>query len=141
MKNLITAVLLSTLVGCVSPTSATDPQGEIDLGVDAGPAPDWTLIVPRFAESVEPGGTASYSISLTANSTFSGTIEMSSSGTPRHSTPVFTPSSYTLTPNEGALGTFKIETTTRTPAGTYDVTVISQSGTIENDGIVVLVVQ
>jgi hypothetical protein len=140
MKIIIAALVCA--LGCVANPTSTVSQNESALdSSDANTAPDWTLAVPRFAVSVSPGGTATYNISVTANSTFSGTVSMSSSGAPRHSTPVFDPTSYTLSPNQQGVGTFKIETTSRTAPGTYDVVVSSQDGTTEHDATVTLVVQ
>jgi hypothetical protein len=138
-------VAVFCVLGCaMNPTSTAVAQsdlGSYDAGVDASPAPDWTLTVPRFAVSVSPGETATYGISVTANSTFSGTVSMSSSGAPAHTTTTFNPSSYTLSPNQEGVGTFKIKTTSRTAPGTYYVVVSSQHDTTKHDGTVTLTVQ
>lgn len=144
MKIIITVLFCA--LGCIANPTSTATQNDqnestLDLSVDASVAPDWTLAVPRFAVSVSPGETATYNISVTANSTFSGTISMSSSGAPRHTTATFDPSAYTLSPNQEGVGTFKIETTSRTAPGTYFVVVSSQHDTTEHSETVTLVVQ
>lgn len=134
MKS-IAAIILA--IGCTNPTSTVVQA----LDVDSGVTPDWILGVPRFSVSVSPGQTATYGISVTANSAFCGTVSMSSSGAPRHSTPVFDPSSYTLVPNQEGVGTFKVKTTSRTAPGAYYISIDSMSGATENDGTVTLNVE
>jgi hypothetical protein len=109
--------------------------------LQVGPYPDWSLSVTPSSITVSRGQAATYGDTVTANSTFSGTISMSTSGEPSNTTSTFNPTSFTLSPNQVGNGTLKVQTTSHTPRGTYNLNVRAYQGISGHNQTVVLVVQ
>jgi subtilisin family serine protease len=112
----------------------------------SGTGLDYTLSTSPSSATVNAGGTASYTLTATAQGgSWSTAISLSCSGLPAASTCSFTPTS--VTPGSGsATSTFKIVTTSRhgsngTPAGTYTVTIKGASGSTQHSTTVTLVVK
>ncbi len=112
----------------------------------SGTGLDYTLSTSPSSVTVTAGGTASYTVTATAQGgSWSTAISLSCSGLPAASTCSFTPTN--VTPGSGsATSTFKIATTTRhgsngTPAGTYTVTIKGASGSTQHSTTVTLVVK
>ncbi|HEV2991129.1 MAG TPA: choice-of-anchor D domain-containing protein, partial [Candidatus Angelobacter sp.] len=112
----------------------------------SGTGLDYTLSTSPSSVTVTAGGTASYTVTATAQGgSWSTAISLSCSGLPAASTCSFTPTS--VTPGSGsATSTFKVVTTGRhgsngTPAGTYTVTIKGVSGSTQHSTTVTLVVK
>ncbi len=77
----------------VSDNASGSPQ-TVSLSGTGTPAPSFTIASSTAPQTVQPGGSAVYSITVSAqNGTFSGTVLLSASGLPAGSTAAFAPAS------------------------------------------------
>lgn len=101
-----------------------------------GATPDFTIAATPASQTVSAGGSASYTISLTAQNGYATSVNLSASGLPAGATAVFSQPSLTPT-NSSSLS---ISTAASTPAGSYTVTVTGTDGTLTHTTSVTLVV-
>jgi hypothetical protein len=132
----------------IATTIGTTPNGTYPLVISATDgvlthSANVTLVVTDFGISATPssqtivqGGSASYSVALTVNSGFSGTVNFSVSGLPAAATPVFSPASLSAS----GTTTLAITTSSTTPAGTYPLTITANDGSITRTAAVTLLV-
>lgn len=102
----------------------------------SAPSPDFAIAAQAVTSSVSPGGTASYSITVTPIAGFNGTVSLAASGLPAGASATFDPPSITH------LGTsnLTISTTGSTPGGTYTVTVTGTNGPLVHSTTVTLTI-
>jgi hypothetical protein len=98
--------------------------------------PDFSLSTTPASRTVLPGGSTSYTATVTPGTGFSGTVAFSVSGLPSGATASFTPASIT-TSGSTSLG---VATNATTPAGTYSLTITGTSGPVAHTATVTLVV-
>src|SRR5215469_10131695 len=85
-------------------------------------------------QNVTPGGTGTYTITVTAIDGFAGTVEFSTSGLPAGATASFNPPTVT---GSGST-TATIATSSSTPNGSYSITLTGTSGSLLHAGAVTL---
>jgi hypothetical protein len=112
--------------------SATGPQSThtttFTLTVGAAPPPpDFALTASPSTESVASGGAASYTVTVTPASGFTGDVALAASGVPAGSTAAFSPT--TITGGTGT-STLTVSTSTSTPVGASTITVTGTSGSL-----------
>ncbi|HEY2113635.1 MAG TPA: hypothetical protein VGJ51_00985 [Candidatus Angelobacter sp.] len=102
-----------------------------------------TLVVTDFGISATPstqtivqGNSASYSVALTVNSGFLGTVNFSVTGLPASSSAAFNPASLSAS----GTTTLTVTTSGNTPAGTYSLTIAANDGSITRTASVALLV-
>jgi len=88
--------------------------------------PDFHLSVSPAAQSVNPGGTANYSVTMTSMGGFSNSVTLSVTGLPAGATARFSPN-----PAAGA-ATLSVVTAASTPVGTSSLTVTGVGGGISH---------
>ena len=98
--------------------------------------PDFSLSATPSSRTITPGGSASYTGTITAGTGFTGTVDFSVSGLPSGASASFSPAS--VTPS--GTTTLGVTTTTATPAGTYPLTISGTSGAVVHSVNVTLVV-
>jgi uncharacterized membrane protein len=86
--------------------------------------PDFTLSASPSSRTVSPGGSTSYSITISPTGGFTGQVNLSVSGLPGGANGTFTPNPATLS------STLSLTTSTSTPAGTYTLTITGVSGSL-----------
>jgi uncharacterized membrane protein len=131
-------------------TSSTTPPGSYPLTVTATSGTlthtaGITLVVTAdFAVSVAPasatvarGSSVNYTVTITSGGSFKGTVNLSVSGLPRHTSASFNPASIT-TSGSSAL---TISTDRKAPAGTVNLTVSATSGSLKHSQQVALTIQ
>jgi hypothetical protein len=131
-------------------TSSTTPPGSYPLTVTATSGTlthtaGITLVVTAdFAVSVAPasatvarGSSVNYTVTIASGGSFKGTVNLSVSGQPRHTSASFNPASIT-TSGSSAL---TISTDRKTPAGTVNLTVSATSGSLKHSQQVALTIQ
>lgn len=78
--------------------------------------PDFSVTVPSGAVTLSSGGTSSTTFSLTANSTYSGLVNLSAANLPKDMTISFSSTSVMLSPNATSTVTATINTNAKTAA-------------------------
>jgi len=94
--------------------------------------PDFTISGSPSSQSIAPGGSTSYGLSVTPSGGFSSAVTFSVSGLPAGATATFTPNP---SPSTSSMA---ITTTGATPNGTYNLTVTGVSGTLTRTTTVTL---
>ena len=114
-----------------------------DNGGLTSPPATRTITVPNFSLSatpssrtVAPGGSASYTATVSAGTGFTGTVAFSVSGLPSGASASFNPASVTASGST----TLTVSTTAATPAGSYPLTITGTSGPVVHSVNVTLVV-
>jgi uncharacterized membrane protein len=101
------------------------------------PKPDFAISSAPSSQSVVPGASTTYTISASRSGGFSGTVSLSASGLPDHTSATFDPSSLT-TGNDSS--TLTLNTSTTTTPGTYTVTVTGTNGSLTHTTSMTVVV-
>ncbi len=99
-------------------------------------APDFSLSASPASQSINQGGSTSYTITQTALNGYTGTVSYSVTGLPAGATPTFTPASVA----GSGTATLSVATTTTTAAGTYGLTITGTDGTLTHSTSVTLVI-
>jgi uncharacterized membrane protein len=114
-----------------------------DNGGLTSPAATRTVTVPDFsftaspsAQTVLPGGSTSYTATVTGGSGFTGAVNFSVTGLPSGATASFSPTAVT---GSGST-TLSVTTSGTTPAGTYTLALTGTSGTVSHTVNVTLVI-
>ena len=140
--------LASTNVTLSVSTSSSTPPGTYQLNVIATSGSvshtnAVSLIVGTFALSATPpsqtisaGDGTSYTIGITTNNGFSGTVSFGISGLPANASDNFSPGSFT---GSGS-STLSVITAGNTPAGNYTLTIMGTNGTVVSSASVTLTV-
>jgi hypothetical protein len=104
--------------------------------------PDFTLSVSPTSRSVGRPGTTTYTINLTANSSYNGSVSlaMSVSGLPNRLDYSFNSNPVTLTPGSNGSSVLTITTRNSTPAGTYTLTIRGTDGVRTRSQTVTLII-
>ncbi len=106
------------------------------VGALGSPTPDFSLSVSPGSLSVAPGGSATYTVTVSASGGFTGVVGLGISGLPSGATASFNPGS--VTGSGGA--TLTITTSGATPLGTSTLTITGSSGTLTHTVNVTLAV-
>jgi hypothetical protein len=101
-------------------------------------APSFTMSASPASQNVVPGGSATYTVTVTPDTGFSGTVNLAVSGCPTGATCSLNPQSVTLPP--AANSTLNVQTSSSTPTGTYVLTITGTSGSLTQSTTVTLVV-
>lgn len=102
----------------------------------ANPTPDFGLTISPSSQSVQAGGSVSYSSTISGINSFSGTVNLSASGLPNGATASFSPPSV----NGSASSQLTIDTTGSVAAGSYPFTVTAASGALTHTVSLTLIV-
>lgn len=109
--------------------TAADWNHAIGLTFPAGggqPPADFALAISPTSRTVNaPGGTATYTVTITRISGFSDPVSFALSGHPSGTTPSFSPN-----PATGTSSTLSLVVPGSTPKGTYTLTITGTSGTL-----------
>src|SRR5262249_37298227 len=104
-------------------------------GCGAAPTPDFTLSAAPSSQTMTPGQSTSYTVTVTPTGGFAGSANLSVTGLPAGATPTFSPNPAVST------STLTVATSASTPAGTYSLTIKGTSGALSHETSVTLVVQ
>ena len=84
---------------------------------------NYALSAAPASQTVGPGGSASYTVTITRYGGFEGLVNLSASGLPAGATAAFNPN-----PAGGSSSVLTVTTATSTPAGTYTMTITGVAG-------------
>jgi len=105
-------------------------------GCGGVPTPDYSLSASPASQTVAPGASTSYTVTVTPSGGFSGTVTFSVSGLPAGAGASFSPPSV----NTSGSSTMNVTTSASTPVGSYPLTITGASGTLSHTTSVTLVV-
>jgi hypothetical protein len=94
----------------------------------SAPAPDFSIGASPSTQSVVQGSNTTYTTTITALNSFTGTVNLAASGLPTGATATFNPTSIT---NAGS-SVMTVTTVSTTPVGTYPLTVTATSGALSH---------
>jgi hypothetical protein len=105
-------------------------------GILQTPGPDFTLGASPSSQTVTAGGSAAYTVTVTAVNGFTGTVGLSASGLPAGASASFNPATVT----GSGTSSLSVATSAATPAGSYTITITGNGGTLTHTATVTLVV-
>lgn len=124
----------------------TAPNGAVNCGLNpatitVGAAPYFDLNILEATQTVTQGGSASYTVELTSQNSFSGTVTLSSSGCPTNATCTFAGGNSAVL-SAGGVATKYLDVVTQvtTPANTYTLGASGVSGVLTDSDTAQLVV-
>ena len=100
-------------------------------------SPDFTISATPGSQTVTPGNSASYTVTVAPTNGFTGTVSLSATNLPSGANASFNPAS--ISGGSGS-STLTVTTASTTPAGTYTLTVTGTSGSLSHSTNVTLVV-
>ena len=98
--------------------------------------PDFSVAATPPSQSILPGGSTNYTVTVSALSGFSGTLSFSVTGLPAGATPTFNP----VTVNGGGPTTLTLATLAGAAPGSYPLTITATSGALSHTANATLVV-
>ena len=142
--SLDTAALKSNLLNNVDPIPAlsgiTVTGGRLNVNkallACGAPTPDFSLSASPASQTVAPGASTTYNVTVTQSGGFSGTVTFSPSGLPAGAGADFSPPSV----NGSGSSTMTVTTSGATPPGSYTLTITGTSGSLVHSTSVTLVV-
>lgn len=141
--NLTTAQLKTILMNNVDPIASmagvTVTGGRLNVfkavqAAGSSPNPDFTLGATPSSRSITQGSSTTFTVDVTGQNGYSGTVALSVGGLPAGATPSFSPSSVA---GSGS-STLTITTTNAVPVGNYLLTISGSDGTLSHSSTVTL---
>ena len=103
-------------------------NANLSLVVSGTNTPDFSLSAAPGSQSILPGGSTSFTVSVAAINSFTGNVSLTVSGLPSGMQATFSPASIT---NSGT-ATLNVTTSSSVAAGTYDLTIAGASGSLSH---------
>jgi hypothetical protein len=98
---------------------------------------DFSVSVTPGSKSITQGGSGNVTVTVSALNGFAGTVTLSLTGLPSGVTATFNPSSISQSGYSGV----QLSTNSRTPVGTYTLTITGTSGNLKHSANVTLIVK
>ena len=117
----IIKIVLISLLGVVLPAGALFAASQTTK-------PGFSVQVSPASQSVVRGSNAAYTVTVTSQGGFTGTVAMSVSSLPSASTGAFSAANVTVASGGSATSTLTVTTTSTTPLGTYSLQIKGTSG-------------
>ena len=136
--NVGASVATGTYTVTVTGSEGTNTHSTtVTVTVTAPPPPaDFTISSSPTSRTVTRGGGTTYTVTITRTGGFTGAVTLSASGLPSRASARFTPNNTT-----GNSSTMSVSTSSRTPRGTYVLTITAVSGSLHHSTTVTLVVR
>lgn len=107
---------------------------------DSAPAADFAFTVAPPSQTVNPGNSTTYNVTVTPIGGFMGTVLLSASGQSADTIVSFNPSSININDSTPQTSVLTVTTTAATPAGNYPLMVGGISGNLQHNANVSLIV-
>ena len=98
---------------------------------------DFSISVSPSSRTIQQGGTATYTVTITGGTGFSGTVTLSTTGLPTRASATFNPASVA----GSGTSTLTVSTNKNTPKGTRTLTVTGTSGPVVHSATAIVTVQ
>ena len=95
---------------------------------DAAPAADFAVSASPSSQTVNPGNSTTYNVTVTPAGGFSGNVTLSVSGISIDASATFNPASLAITDSASKASVLTVQTTSSTPPGTYALAITAGSG-------------
>ncbi|HTC93911.1 MAG TPA: thaumatin family protein [Terriglobales bacterium] len=109
---------------------------QANLTLSTGGTPDFTIAAAPGSQSVAQGNSTTYTVSVSAQNGFTGSVALGVSGLPSGSSASFNPASV----SGSGTSTLTVATASSTPPGTYTLTISGNSGSLSHPANVTLTV-
>jgi hypothetical protein len=130
-----TAKTYFPLITAFSANRLHDFQGTLSLGSSVG-SPDFAIAATPGSQTVVSGNSVAYTVSITPQNGFSGTVGLSATGLPGGATASFNPASIAGSGSSA----LTVTTTGSTPNGNSTITITGASGSLSHTTTVSLIV-
>jgi hypothetical protein len=104
--------------------------------ISAPPPPDFSVTATPASQSVTPGASTTYTVTIGSLNGFGGVVTLSLGGQPVGATPGFSPATVT----GSGVSTLTVTTTAATATGTYPLTITGTSGSVTHTASISLTV-
>ncbi|HEV7799256.1 MAG TPA: PQQ-dependent sugar dehydrogenase, partial [Pyrinomonadaceae bacterium] len=104
------------------------------------PAADFAISAAPASQTVNPGNSTSYNVTVSPAGGLTGAVALSVSGLSADASGAFNPSSITITDSNAKSSVLTITTTASTPPGTYTLGIGATSGNLQHNTSVSLIV-
>jgi hypothetical protein len=121
------------LITTFSSNQLHDFQPSLTLSASGGGA-DFTISATPGSQSVVPGGSTTYTVTVAAQNGFTGTVALSAGGVPSGATASFNPPSI----NGSGSSTLTVTTSSSTPIASSTITITGASGSLSHSATVTL---
>lgn len=98
----------------------------------AAATPDFSVSGSPSLQTVAPGSSTSYNVTVTPSNGFTGNVSLSISGLPTGANASFDPTSVNLTDATAKSSTLSVTTSSNTPVGTFPLTITAISGMLQH---------
>ncbi|MEP6718567.1 MAG: SBBP repeat-containing protein [bacterium] len=140
----VTGYTASNNFPTVAPFQPANAGGASDVFIvkisDATPAADFAVSASPPSQTVNPGNSTTYTITVTPAGGFTGNVVLSVSGLSADASSAFNPSSINIPDANAKSSVLTITTTSSTPPGTYTLTISASSGNLQHNTSVSLIV-
>jgi uncharacterized repeat protein (TIGR01451 family) len=140
----VTGYTSSSNFPTVAPFQPANAGGASDAFVakisDTTPAADFAVSASPPSQTVNPGNSTTYTVTVTPAGGFTGSVALSVSGLSVDATGGFIPSSLTITDSSAKSSVLTITTTSLTPPGTYTLNISATGGNLQHNTSVSLIV-
>jgi uncharacterized repeat protein (TIGR01451 family) len=128
----------------LAPLQGTNAGGASDAFVakisDSAPAMEFALSAAPSSQTVNPGNSTTYTVTVTPVGGFTGNVTLSASGQSGDTNAGFNPSSVSITDSAAQTSVLTVTTTAATPPGNYPLTIGGVSGNLQHNIAVALIV-
>jgi hypothetical protein len=138
------SVVYTALIAGTQPSTLTitdNASGSPQVVSLTGTAVDFSITASPLSATVKHGQAAQFSIGvIPKGGPFASSVSLSCSGQPLFSTCNFSPSSVVPGPS-GTASTLTLSTSGKTPRGTFQISVVGQSGSLQHSATITLTVK
>jgi uncharacterized repeat protein (TIGR01451 family) len=102
--------------------------------------PDYSVSAAPASQTTTPGGTATYTVTVSPAGGFTGNVDLSISGVPADGQSVFAPPTVVITDSTAQNSMLSVTTSGSTPPGTIPLTITASAGSVQHTAQAALVV-
>ncbi|MEP6637332.1 MAG: PQQ-dependent sugar dehydrogenase, partial [Acidobacteriota bacterium] len=140
----VTGFTASSNFPTAAPFQSANAGGASDAFIarisDAGPTADFSVNGSPSSQTVNPGNSTQYTITVTPSGGFTGNVGLVVTGLPTGATPSFNPASINITASNPGTSVLTISTTAATTPGTYPLTITATAGNLQHSTSVSLII-